>query len=425
LLKEKFIKQTDKTLQVMFVFWCLILPWSMAGMQIALGAVILLSILLSVFNHRSPFIYHPFYIFLGIYLLTDLISAGRTDDVTHSLNSVFQNDWVILTIPFLVSLPLKALWRKKGFRVLLLSAAVAGLYGIFQFFSGVDIFKGETLTAQGNFFRAIGGYGGFYTYGGNQLFAFAAAFAFFILAGNQKIERYVYLLFAAIIFLSIVASFTRSAWLAVIFVILLGTLIVNRKKFLYVLGGLILSGAVLFFLIPDLQSRFISIFDLSQNEGRLTLWLTSWEIFKENIFFGIGHGNFSQYFEMFKVPGFYDAIGHAHNDFINVTVLNGIIGLAAWLAMWIAWFYFAVKAFSKNLWKDADKKIILSAILGISGILVAALFQCFFTDLENNIFWWFLGATALQIIVQSGKRIDEENISNNKQDINIAKSGEM
>ncbi len=80
--------------------------------------------------------------------------------------------------------------------------------------------------------------------------------------------------------------------------------------------------------------------------------------------------------------------------------------------MWIAWFYFAVKAFSKNLWKDADKKIILSAIIGISGILVAALFQCFFTDLENNIFWWFLAATALQIIVQSGKRIDEENISN-------------
>ena len=409
MLKGRLITQVDKTLQIMFVLWCLILPWSMAGMQIALAAIIVFSILLSLLKHRSPFIYHPFYIFLGLYLLTDLISALRSDNLAHSLNSAFHNDWVILTIPFLVSAPISALWRKQGFRVLLLSAAVAGLYGIIQFFIGVDIFKGGTLTLQGHFFRAIGGYSGFYTYGGNQLFAFATAFAFLILARNQKTDRYVYLLFSAIIFLSIVASFTRSTWLAVIFIILLGTLIVNRKRFLFVVGGLILSGVILFFLIPDLQSRFISIFDLSKNEGRLTLWRTSWEIIKENTFFGIGHGNFNQYFELFKVPGFYDATGHAHNDFINITVLNGIVGLAAWLAMWIAWFYFSVKAFSKNLWKMADKQIIFSAILGISGILVAAQFQCFYTDLENNIFWWFLAATTLQVIVQSAKKIDKVN----------------
>ncbi len=118
---------------------------------------------------------------------------------------------------------------------------------------------------------------------------------------------------------------------------------------------------------------------------------------------GVGHGNFDFNFEKFKVPGFYDAGGHAHNDYLNVAVLNGILGLITWMGMWIAWFYYSIRAYRLPERTDFEKTILLSAMLGVSGILIAAFFQCYYTDLENNIFWWFVASMALQIIVQSSK----------------------
>jgi len=408
MLKERMKKILEQTLQILFFLWCIVLPWSTAGMQIMLGLLIFVSIILSIINKRSPVHFHPFYFFIAAYFVSDLISILHSESASQSFNAAFSNDWVLILVPFVVSLAITPLWRKRSFRVLLLSASVVGLVGIIQAFVGVDFLKGGSLVAQGNYFRAIGSYSGFYTYGGNQFFAFAISYAFLLLAKKWKVEKSIYLLFSVVIFLSIIASFTRSTWLAAIFVLLLGTLAVNKKLFLYTTAALLLAGIILFNFAPTIQARFLSIFSESQNEGRLTLWATAWIIIKKNFLLGIGQGFFPRYFLINKVPGFYDAYSHTHNDFINVTVSNGIIGFITWTGMWVSWFYFSIKAFTKKTWQEADRQIILSAILGIAGILVAAMFQCFFTDLENNVFWLFLVSVALQITVQSKKKTEEK-----------------
>jgi O-antigen ligase len=390
-------------LEAIFILWCLVLPWTTAGMQIVMVALMVLNIIFSAMNGQSPVKYHRFYLYAAVYLVTELISAFNSAHIKTSLIAVFNNDWVVLVVPFLVSLPIRAIWRKRAFQVLLLSVTLAGVYGIVQFFYGVDYIRGVSLVPFGKFFRAGGGYNFFLTYGGNQLFALAVAFAFMVSVREKKYEKGIYLFSFVIIFLSIIATFTRSSWIGSILIILLGTFIINKKIFGYTIGLLIISAVVFFIFIPDLQNRFFSIFELSKNEGRITLWKTSWEIFKHNVLFGIGHGNFNEYFEIYKVPGFYDATGHAHNDFINVAVLNGLVGLIAWTGLWVSWFYFAIKAYTKKVWEASDRYIILASILGIAGILLASLFQCYYTDLENNIFWWFLASTTLQIIVQSDK----------------------
>ena len=148
----------------------------------------------------------------------------------------------------------------------------------------------------------------------------------------------------------------------------------------------------------------LALFEPSKNEARLNLWHTSWKIFLEHKLLGVGHANFDHYFEIYKVPGFYDAKGHAHNDYLNLLVLNGIIGLITWLGMWISWYYYSVRVFFKTQLLEADKTIVLSGILGVSGILIGSIFQCYYTDLENNIFWWFVAMMNLQIIVQYGNK---------------------
>lgn len=402
--KEIINNRLTVLLQYIFLLWCIVLPWSTAAMQITMLSLVLISILKSVISWKPPIKYHHFYFFLAAYLSTDVISAFLSVNWKSSLLNAFQNDWVIFAVPFLISLPVSPEWRKRAFKGLIISAAVVGIFAVFQFFNGVDYMRGRSMAPIGNFFRATGGYSSFLTFGGNQLFALAIAFAFFTFLHDWSKDKRIYLLSFLIIFLSVIASFTRSSWIGVIFVILLGTYIMNKKVFLYSILVLIVTGTVLFLFIPDLQNRFFSIFDITQNEARVTVWKTSWEIFKNNALFGIGHGNFNQYFEIYKVPGYYDATGHAHNDFFNIAVLNGVIGLIAWLGVWTTWFYFAIKAYSKNIWQLYDRYIILASILGVAGILIASLFQCYYTDLENNIFWWLLISTSFQIIVQSEEK---------------------
>jgi len=358
---------------------------------------------MNISRGSSPIKFHPIYIFMGVYLSSGIITILTAENSSIALISAFNNDWVILFVPFIASIYLPEKWKKNVLMALLISATISGLYGVIQFFDGFDYIRGETISPLGGFFRSSGGYSSWFAFAGNQLFVFAFAFTLVLFSKSKShITRLAYFS-VPIIFLSIIGSQTRSIWLGIIFVILLGTFIKNKKYFLYAVVVLIISGIVVFLFLPEMQSRFASIFSASQNEGRLNIWHTSYLMFRDNWLVGVGHGNFDLYFDKFKVPGFYDAQGHAHNDYLNVAVLNGILGLITWIGMWGAWFYYAIRAYRLPERSDFEKTILFSAILGISGILIAALFQCYYTDLENNIFWWFVASLALQIIVQSEK----------------------
>jgi O-antigen ligase len=358
------------------------------------------SIVINISRGSSPIVFHPFYIFIGLYLFAGMITILTADNIFIALRSAFNNDWVILCVPFIASIYLPDKWKKNVLIALLISATISGLYGIIQFFEGFDYIRNKPLGLLGRFYRSTGGYSSFFAFGGNLLFVFAFAYVL-VLFSREKFRHFIfYLIASAIMFLGIIGSQTRSAWLALIFVILLGTFLKSKKYFVYIFVGLILSGVIIFLIFPDIQARFSSIFDAAQNEGRLNIWHTSYLMFKDNWLVGVGHGNFDFYFEKFKVPGFYDAQGHAHNDYLNVAVLNGVLGLLTWIGMWGAWFYYAIRAYRLPERTDIEKTILLSAILGVSGILIAAFFQCYYTDLENNIFWWFVASLALQIIVQ-------------------------
>ena len=398
---EILFNKKDQITFGLFLLWAIILPWSLAGMQIIMVLLVLSSIVLNLSRGCSPIKFHPFYIFIGLYLLSGIITIIAAENSSNALISAFNNDWVIVCVPFIASIYLPDKWKKKILIALLISATISGLYGMVQFFDGFDYIRNRPISPLGGFFRSSGGYSSWFAFAGNQLFVFAFAFTFALFPERKSRLTYLVYFSALIIFLAIIGSQTRSIWLGIIFVILLGTFIKNKKYFLYAIVVLFISGVVVFLFIPEIQSRFTSIFSAAQNEGRLNIWHTSYLMFKDNWLVGVGHGNFDFYFEKFKVPGFYDAQGHAHNDYLNVAVLNGILGFLTWIGMWIAWFYYAIRAYRLPERTDIEKNILLSAILGISGILVAAIFQCYYTDLENNILWWVMVAVSLQISIQS------------------------
>ncbi len=226
---KNLLSKTDQIYIGLFMLWAIILPWSLAGMQIIMGLLVLTGILINIFNRRSPIIYHPIYIFFGLYLFMGLITVLTTDNMYIALRSAFNNDWVILCVPFIASIYLPEKWKKYVLIALLISATISGIYGIVQFFDGVEYIRHKQLTPLGRFFRSTGGYGSFFAFAGNQLFVFAIAFTL-VLFSKRKSRSLMVLLFSALVlFMSIIGSQTRSAWLGLIFVILLGTYIKNRK----------------------------------------------------------------------------------------------------------------------------------------------------------------------------------------------------
>ena len=386
---------------IFFLLFCLIAPWSIAGMQISLLLIVVFSIFEAIKNKRSPITWHLFYIFPAIYVVSLILSSILSADIFISAKAAFNNDWYLLILPFIASLNINEKIRKQAFMLLIFSAMLAGIYGIFQFFNGVEYLRDKSLSPYGNFYRSIGGYSFFLTFAGNQLLVFAIVFAFFLSDKNSKKTRIFLIVSGIIIILSIMTTFGRSAWLGVGLIILLGTFIVNKKYFLYSIILLSTGILILFFISPEFKDRFISMFYVSNtNQYRLTIWGTAWNMFIHHPFFGTGHGFFQDYFQIFKAPGLYDRSGHAHNDFLNVAATTGIFGLVSWLSMWISWFYFAFKTYCKKAIQITDKNLIFAGILGLSAILFASLFQCYYTDLENNLLWWFILSAGVSIFVK-------------------------
>lgn len=121
----------------------------------------------------------------------------------------------------------------------------------------------------------------------------------------------------------------------------------------YILGLVVLViGAVLVF--PATQARFFNetAAQLSnyQDLTRLQLWELSIDIARDNPFFGIGYGNISG--ELEKLVNAHNlvvnTVAHAHNIYLQQLVLNGIVGLIIFVAIFgsILLFFYKIKKYN-------------------------------------------------------------------------------
>ncbi len=400
------LEKTTEARSEQLTFWALailvtVLPWSLALMQIAFGVVCTAFLYAAIIGTNSRNFRSSLTLLVAAYILVRILSAIMSADPGKSFISILRTDWVILAVPLIGSSSLSTKKTHKVLQILAISGAIAGIYGIIQFFWGYEVFRSKNLASMGKFFRATGGYNFYLTYAGNQLMIFAVVLGLFFSEKTWTRTRKYYLLGTIILFLSIVATFARSTWLAIIVVIAVGTLLVDRRKFWIAMAAVVGAVFVASMISPEIKARIISIVDLSQNENRFNLWLTSFNMISAHPFFGIGPGLFNTMFPIFKVPGYYDAFGHSHNDYINLAVNSGIPALLVWLGIWVVWFRQSVKTLLKAGSEAVQRRgILLGSIMAISGIMFAAIFQCYYTDLENNLMWW---TVALMAVLQSSR----------------------
>ncbi len=102
--------------------------------------------------------------------------------------------------------------------------------------------------------------------------------------------------------------------------------VVPRKYYIYWCIGLFVL--CFLFVYKGIETGFLP--KIGSLTDRINYWKSATQIFKENIAYGVGPGNFSQFYLRFKIPGAMEA-KFAHNILFELAACTGLTGLVFFL----------------------------------------------------------------------------------------------
>lgn len=233
-----------------------------------------------------------------------------------------------------------------------------------------------------------------------NIFAFylvlISTICFFTIKSNRFVFEYKFLKYVKVIFLlsvvCLLATKTRSAWIALIIIFFTYGVLVEKKYIFY----LILL-ALVALLIPSIQERIFDIFsgnsvDVLDEGGKLNsyawrqvVWNSAWSFILDKPFFGHGYNTFSYYFLDFfpleSSKGF-----DAHNVYVQIAFDMGFLGVISYFSLFVTLLYRA------SFYYKIDKKggALVIGLL-ISYLVVGYSDNMLFYLSYNWYFWFFIG----------------------------------
>ncbi len=206
-----------------------------------------------------------------------------------------------------------------------------------------------------------------------------------------------------------VMSWSRGAWLGIAAGMLI-TLVVSSRRalMLTIVAAFVLAFVVLLSsinLIPDVIAArlagitdYFGVFDVrgvrvdDANYAvveRMAHWQAAWEMWLARPVLGVGIGNYAVTYPAYALPRWDDPLGHAHNYFLNIAAETGLVGLGAYVLLWLAAFWQGWRAIraTRGLWRGIAA--------GLLGTLVALSVHNLFDNL-------FVHGMAVQVGVGLG-----------------------
>jgi O-antigen ligase len=201
---------------------------------------------------------------------------------------------------------------------------------------------------------------------------------------------------AGLISLGLLVSWSRGAWLAFAAALAVVVLAHTRRAAPAVLA--LAALAALLFLVFDGASmlpasiagrlgelrEYAGLVDVARTEvtdanfsviERIAHWQAALGMWRDHLWTGVGAGNFAVVYDAYNLPRWYEALGHAHNVYLNFAAEAGLLGLLAygWLSLAGLW-----QALRSALSHD---RFLAAVGAGVLGGLVAASVHNFFDNL--------------------------------------------
>jgi O-antigen ligase len=186
----------------------------------------------------------------------------------------------------------------------------------------------------------------------------------------------------------------------------------NRNIAFSAAAMLVAAGAVYQFFEKHIQhlksspnvseQYFYRLFDSSTLKSRMQFWENSIAMFKDHPVFGVGLGNFQVEFPKYGLEKFHEykiaqgeiTLQRPHNDFLNILCENGILGFAAFAAIFGIVFY-CLFSLIKNAETPAEKWKFIYIFCGICAYAVISFFDFPFERIEHQVLLMLLFAISI------------------------------
>lgn len=267
--------------------------------------------------------------------------------------------------------------------MLLLAGLSQALVGIWQF--GLRGDGPEHFLVLGRFYRAYGTFEQPNPYAGYMNLTALLAMGVFLggLAGawfawRKKTpagwRRWGALLFvggtAVLATLAVLFSWSRGAWLSLAAGTAVLVLFWPQKRWqgvaLLLLAGLLFGAGVQTGLVPPAVSDRLSSFSQDLRFGdvrgvdindanyavleRLAHWQAALDMARDQVWLGVGFGNYEPVYPDYALINWPYPLGHAHNYYLNLLAEVGLLGLGAYLWLWTAVFWQTVRQLNRLEW---------------------------------------------------------------------------
>lgn len=288
--------------------------------------------------------------------------------------------------------------------VLVFSATIVALIGLYQYVVGVEIDAAWIDVANNPDIKARV----FSVFGNPNVLAeyliMMIPLSISLMWHSKKLyKKVLFLGTSLVLILAIVLTMSRGGWLGFAFSALVFILLVD-KRFLLSIIPITLAGV---YLLPQTYlNRILSIgnFNDSSNAYRLKMWEITMEIIGDYPLAGVGFGHlpFKQTFETYirTMPTY-----HAHNTFLEIAAELGIPGLIAFVILIFVVFKYSIKELIKK--EHTYISIISAGVLsGLAGVLAhGAVENVLYLTRIIFSFWMLIG--LLLVLLRLNKQVKE------------------
>lgn len=341
---------------------------------------------------NNPFTY-PFIAFV----LARIISVFLSTDFSQSVQ-ILNKEIFFYPLFFIIvdCFPIDDKIYFKWFFIVLVSAAV------------VSSIYGSVSVLIGTAHRAVSTTSGYYTLG-----TFLTVVTTFLLViGSEKYfipSKVVWLLSLLAIVIGILFTFNRIHWALIILIFFVFGVFRERK--LVLITSII--AAVIIVAIPMFRERLMEIIFFSRNlSDRDVLWQGAGMIYSEHPLFGFGPLTFREIFPLFEKL-LDQNVSSWHNDYLQVYMESGILGLLTFLWLGFSVFYCAIEIFLSKFVDIYSKDLAFALMLAMAALYATGIVGTFiFNPIIAILYQVLLGMLALNYRkLKLKKQLDSQNPS--------------
>ena len=367
--------------------------YSIAVNSLSLGLIGITWLLIMIAERRWGVARTPLDIFFAAYVLAECISTLFSVNPQQSL--VFSKRLLLISVVYLFPSVVTTVGDlRRVFTVLLGTAVLVATLGVLKLIFGdpaenirLGIFQFYMTTSE------------------LMMMSTLLLLPFVVHSGTPLSVRIVSAIACIPVVISLYATVTRGAYLAVAGGALFLALVRNRKLVVPIL----LLLALLTFVSPAyIGGRIASIVDLHhpENATRIMLWTTGIKIFLDHPVVGVGDIDLYAVMVRYVEPGTTMTWGHVHNVLIQILATLGLLGFLAVTALFVRMFMVQWQTYriAREDWFLGS--VVLGALSVFVGFQINGLTEWSFGDQEVVLLLWTTMGMVLSVrrIVDTQRR---------------------